>query len=167
MAVGTHETANIDGEWVEADSNDSIEVDSPIDGTVLDEVPDGSAQDVRSAVGAARRVRSRTGGDDRVRARGRARRRDRAHGHRSRGDVRALTPVVRAESYDDAIEIANRSRYGLQAAIFTDSLERAHDVANRLQAGGVFVNETNNYWERLLPFGGYGESGSGGRYGSK
>jgi aldehyde dehydrogenase (NAD+)/lactaldehyde dehydrogenase len=31
----------------------------------------------------------------------------------------------------------------------------------------VFINETNNYWERLLPFGGYGESGSGGRYGSK
>ncbi|WP_049901430.1 aldehyde dehydrogenase family protein [Halococcus agarilyticus] len=78
-----------------------------------------------------------------------------------------VTPVIRAEGYDDAIEIANRSRYGLQAAIFTDSLERAHDAANRLQAGGVFVNETNNYWERLLPFGGYGESGSGGRYGSK
>ncbi|WP_265108363.1 aldehyde dehydrogenase family protein [Halosolutus halophilus] len=78
-----------------------------------------------------------------------------------------VTPIVRAESYDEAIDVANRSRYGLQAAIFTDSLERAHDAANRLKAGGVFVNETNNYWERLLPFGGYGESGSGGRYGSK
>ncbi|MFC4438983.1 MULTISPECIES: aldehyde dehydrogenase family protein [Natrialbaceae] len=78
-----------------------------------------------------------------------------------------VTPIVRAESYDDAIEIANRSQYGLQAAIFTDSLERAHDAANRLKAGGVFINESNNYWERLLPFGGYGESGSGGRYGSK
>lgn len=78
-----------------------------------------------------------------------------------------VTPIVTAESYDEAIEIANRSPYGLQAAIFTDSLERAHDAANRLQAGGVFINETNNYWERLLPFGGYGESGSGGRYGSK
>ena len=78
-----------------------------------------------------------------------------------------ITPVIRAGSYEEAIEIANRSRYGLQAAIFTDSLERAHDAANRLKAGGVFVNESNNYWERLLPFGGYGESGSGGRYGSK
>ncbi|WP_227356555.1 aldehyde dehydrogenase family protein [Haladaptatus salinisoli] len=78
-----------------------------------------------------------------------------------------VTPVVRVDDYEAAIEVANRSRYGLQAAIFTDSLERAHDAANRLKAGGVFVNETNNYWERLLPFGGYGESGSGGRYGSK
>ncbi|MFC4246030.1 aldehyde dehydrogenase family protein [Natribaculum luteum] len=78
-----------------------------------------------------------------------------------------VTPIIRAESYDEAIEIANRSRYGLQAAVFTDSLERAHDATNRLKAGGVFVNETNNYWERLLPFGGYGDSGSGGRYGSK
>jgi acyl-CoA reductase-like NAD-dependent aldehyde dehydrogenase len=78
-----------------------------------------------------------------------------------------VTPVIRATDYEEAIEVANRSRYGLQAAIFTDSLERAHDAANRLKAGGVFVNETNNYWERLLPFGGYNESGSGGRYGSK
>lgn len=78
-----------------------------------------------------------------------------------------VTPILTASSYEEAIEIANRSPYGLQAAIFTDSLERAHDAANRIKAGGVFINETNNYWERLLPFGGYGESGSGGRYGSK
>jgi acyl-CoA reductase-like NAD-dependent aldehyde dehydrogenase len=78
-----------------------------------------------------------------------------------------VSPVIRVDDYEEAIEVANRSPYGLQAAIFTDSLERAHDAANRLKAGGVFVNETNNYWERLLPFGGYGSSGSGGRYGSK
>ncbi|UPV75402.1 aldehyde dehydrogenase family protein [Halorussus limi] len=78
-----------------------------------------------------------------------------------------VTPVISVDDYEAAIEVANRSKFGLQAAIFTDSLERAHDAANRLKAGGVFVNETNNYWERLLPFGGYGESGSGGRYGSK
>ncbi|KZN23060.1 aldehyde dehydrogenase [Haladaptatus sp. R4] len=78
-----------------------------------------------------------------------------------------VSPVIRVDDYKEAIEVANRSPYGLQAAIFTDSLERAHDAANRLKAGGVFVNETNNYWERLLPFGGYGNSGSGGRYGSK
>ncbi|WP_266082137.1 aldehyde dehydrogenase family protein [Haladaptatus caseinilyticus] len=78
-----------------------------------------------------------------------------------------VSPVIRVDDYEEAIEVANRSPYGLQAAIFTDSLERAHDAANRLKAGGVFINETNNYWERLLPFGGYGSSGSGGRYGSK
>ncbi|AEN06736.1 aldehyde dehydrogenase [Halolamina sp.] len=78
-----------------------------------------------------------------------------------------VTPIIEASDYEEAISIANDSEYGLQAAVFTDSLERAHDAANRIQAGGVFINETNNYWERLLPFGGYKSSGSGGRYGSK
>lgn len=78
-----------------------------------------------------------------------------------------VTPVIEATDYEDAIDIANQSRYGLQAAVFTESLSRAHEAVDRLQAGGVFVNETNNYWERLLPFGGYRQSGTGGRYGSK
>jgi acyl-CoA reductase-like NAD-dependent aldehyde dehydrogenase len=78
-----------------------------------------------------------------------------------------VTPIIRAEDYEDAIAIANDSQYGLQASVFTESLEKAHDAVDRIKAGGVFVNETNNYWERLLPFGGFGESGSGGRYGSK
>lgn len=78
-----------------------------------------------------------------------------------------VTPVIAADDYDDAVRIANDSRYGLQAAVFTQDLEHAHDAANRLEAGGVFVNETDNYWERLLPFGGYKDSGAGGRYGSK
>ena len=78
-----------------------------------------------------------------------------------------VTPIIEAADYEEAISIANDSQYGLQAAVFTDSLERAHDAADHLQAGGVFINETNNYWERLLPFGGYKQSGSGGRYGSK
>ncbi|MFB6082283.1 MAG: aldehyde dehydrogenase [Halanaeroarchaeum sp.] len=78
-----------------------------------------------------------------------------------------VTPVIEVADPEEAIAVANRSQYGLQAAVFTESLSLAHDTANRLQAGGVFVNETNNYWERLLPFGGYRESGTGGRYGSK
>ena len=78
-----------------------------------------------------------------------------------------VTPFIEAADYEAAIEIANGTRYGLQAAVFTESLAKAHDAANRLKAGGVFVNETNNYWERLLPFGGYRQSGTGGRYGSK
>jgi acyl-CoA reductase-like NAD-dependent aldehyde dehydrogenase len=41
------------------------------------------------------------------------------------------------------------------------------DAAVRLRAGGEFINETNNDRERLLPFGGYSESGPGVRYDSK
>ncbi|MGM0606045.1 MAG: aldehyde dehydrogenase family protein [Halobacteriota archaeon] len=78
-----------------------------------------------------------------------------------------VTPIMRVPDYEAAIAAANRSPYGLQAAVYTNSLQQAHDAVDRIEAGGVFVNETNNYWERLLPFGGYGASGSGGRYGSK
>jgi acyl-CoA reductase-like NAD-dependent aldehyde dehydrogenase len=74
-----------------------------------------------------------------------------------------VTPVLEAEDYKDAIEIANRSKYGLQAAVFTESLQLAHDAADRLKAGGVMINETDNYWERMLPFGGMNGSGNDAR----
>ena len=45
----------IDGEWVDTESSEGIEVDSPVDETVIDTVPAGSQQDVRKAVEAARR----------------------------------------------------------------------------------------------------------------
>lgn len=75
-----------------------------------------------------------------------------------------VTPILRAESIVDAVDIANDSRFGLQAAVFTESIDSAHRAINALEAGGVVVNGTNNQWEHHLPFGGVKESGSGGRF---
>ncbi|NHN49344.1 aldehyde dehydrogenase [Halostella sp. JP-L12] len=78
-----------------------------------------------------------------------------------------VTPILEVADYDEALAVANDSRYGLQSAVFTDSLQRAHRAADDLEAGGVVINGTNNAWEHQLPFGGVKESGSGGQFKGK
>ncbi|MEU1956605.1 aldehyde dehydrogenase [Nocardia rhamnosiphila] len=72
-------------------------------------------------------------------------------------------PVLTAQSFtseDEAIAMANGTRYGLTATLFTADMVRAQRVAARLDAGTVWVN---CFWVRDLraPFGGTGESGVG------
>lgn len=78
-----------------------------------------------------------------------------------------VTPLLPVSDFEEAISVANDTRYGLQAAVFTESLRAAHRAVNALRAGGVVVNGTNNFWEHHLPFGGFNESGSGGEYKGK
>ncbi len=69
--------------------------------------------------------------------------------------------VMRFSTEEEAIQIANGTRYGLTAAVFTRDGERASRVARRLEAGMVFVN---NYFRASLlgsPFGGVKDSGFG------
>lgn len=63
-------------------------------------------------------------------------------------------------SEEEAIRIANDTRYGLAAAIFTNDLARAHRFAREVDAGQIYINEY--YAEGVeTPFGGYKESGIG------
>jgi lactaldehyde dehydrogenase len=61
---------------------------------------------------------------------------------------------------DEAVEF-NRSVYGLQAAIFTNDITRAFDIAYRLDVGGVIVNWSSAVRVETLPFGGVKMSGLG------
>lgn len=73
-------------------------------------------------------------------------------------------PVVVLLPYDDveeAIAQANATPYGLQAAVFTESLDVALRVAHGVQAGGVLVNRSTNFRMDQLPYGGMKESGIG------
>lgn len=75
-----------------------------------------------------------------------------------------FAPVVTLQpfdSLDQAIAMANDSRFGLQAAVFTQSLETAMTAVRRLQAGGVIVNDTPAYRADQMPYGGIKESGVG------
>jgi acyl-CoA reductase-like NAD-dependent aldehyde dehydrogenase len=75
----------------------------------------------------------------------------------------AFGPVVIVqpfETIDDAIARANASAYGLNAAIFTASLEAALRAARGLRAGTVLVNETPTFRADQMPYGGVGESGN-------
>ena len=72
-----------------------------------------------------------------------------------------IVPIVRVSSDDEALQIANTSQYGLLAAVWTRDLARGLRFAEAVDAGWVNVNESTNYWESHLPFGGRAGSGSG------
>jgi glyceraldehyde-3-phosphate dehydrogenase (NADP+) len=62
---------------------------------------------------------------------------------------------------EQACEIANATRYGLQAAIFTERIDTAFFLAARIEVGGVMVNEGSQFRIDQVPFGGVKESGVG------
>lgn len=65
------------------------------------------------------------------------------------------------DTLDDAIEDANDSRYGLNSGVMTPSLERAFYAAERLETGGVIVNDIPTYRIDNMPYGGWKDSGVG------
>ncbi|HEY7073013.1 MAG TPA: aldehyde dehydrogenase family protein [Acidimicrobiales bacterium] len=72
-------------------------------------------------------------------------------------------PVVAVAAYDDldeAIALANDTRYGLQAAVFTTRLDVALAAARRLDFGGVLVNEVPTWRADQQPYGGVRDSGN-------
>jgi succinate-semialdehyde dehydrogenase/glutarate-semialdehyde dehydrogenase len=72
-----------------------------------------------------------------------------------------VAPVVAIDSLEQAIELANASPYGLLAAIFTRDVEKGLRFADSVRTGWVNVNESSNYWETHLPFGGRSGTASG------
>jgi acyl-CoA reductase-like NAD-dependent aldehyde dehydrogenase len=63
-------------------------------------------------------------------------------------------------SFDEAIEMANDSRFGLQAGVFTSDLGLALEAGERLEFGGVLVNEVPTFRTDQMPYGGVKESGN-------
>ena len=72
-----------------------------------------------------------------------------------------VVPLVSFTSIDEAVSIANASPYGLQSAVFTQDINKALDIAYRLEAGGVIVNWSSALRVETLPFGGIKMSGHG------
>ena len=72
-----------------------------------------------------------------------------------------IAPVVAIDSLQDAIALTNASPYGLLSAIFTAALENGLEFADRVHTGWVNINESSNYWEAHLPFGGRAGTDSG------
>jgi succinate-semialdehyde dehydrogenase/glutarate-semialdehyde dehydrogenase len=79
-----------------------------------------------------------------------------------------LVSIYRVHSDDEAVELANATRYGLNASVWSRSARRGRDVAARLRAGTVNVNEAYAAaWGSIdAPMGGMGDSGLGRRHGS-
>ena len=68
--------------------------------------------------------------------------------------------VTAYDTLDEAIELANGTRFGLQAGIFTASLKSALAAAQRLEFGGVTVNEAPTFRADQMPYGGVKDSGN-------
>lgn len=68
--------------------------------------------------------------------------------------------VLSFDTEDEAVRIANDTRYGLASGVFTRDLTRAHRMVKHIRAGIVWVN-TYRAVSPIVPFGGYGDSGYG------
>jgi acyl-CoA reductase-like NAD-dependent aldehyde dehydrogenase len=71
-----------------------------------------------------------------------------------------VVTLTRVRSLDEAIELANATRYGLQAGIFTNDLKAALEAARRLEFGGVTINEAPTFRADQMPYGGVKASGN-------
>ena len=74
-----------------------------------------------------------------------------------------IVGVARFESFDEAMDLANRHGYGLSSSIYTTSGTNAFRFRERITAGMVSVNNSTSGAEAHLPFGGNGKSGNGSR----
>jgi lactaldehyde dehydrogenase len=72
-----------------------------------------------------------------------------------------VAPLVPFRNIEDAICMANDSPYGLQSAVFTRDINKALEIAYKLEAGGVIVNWSSALRVETLPFGGIKMSGHG------
>jgi vanillin dehydrogenase len=88
----------------------------------------------------------------------------RIYGEESFGPI---TSIIKTSSSEEALAIANDTSYGLAAGVITNDLQKAMDLALRLESGMVHINDTTVSDEPHVPFGGIKNSGfgrEGGRY---
>jgi acyl-CoA reductase-like NAD-dependent aldehyde dehydrogenase len=71
-----------------------------------------------------------------------------------------VVSVVRVDSLEEAIQLANATRYGLQAAIFTADVKAAFRASRELEFGGVVINEAPTFRADQMPYGGVKSSGN-------
>lgn len=72
-----------------------------------------------------------------------------------------VLPIIRVNSKEEAIEIANASEYGLQASVFTQNLDKALTIARKLETGSIQINGRTERGPDHLPFIGIKKSGLG------
>jgi aldehyde dehydrogenase (NAD+) len=75
-----------------------------------------------------------------------------------------ILPVVRYEDIDDVVERANACEYGLGGSVWSSDIDRAMEVAHRIESGTVWINHATHFGPHI-PFGGAKQSGLGVEFG--
>ena len=75
-------------------------------------------------------------------------------------------PIWRVKDFDEAIERANASPFGLGSSVWTRDLHRARQAAERIEAGYTWINSRTKVYDEL-PFGGWKSSGYGKEHGEE
>lgn len=73
-------------------------------------------------------------------------------------------PIITVEpfdEFDDAIEMLNDTRFGLQAGVYTDSLTEVNSAFEKIECGGVIINDVPTFRVDQMPYGGIKDSGLG------
>ena len=79
-----------------------------------------------------------------------------------------VAPLLAIDSDEEAFDIARDNRYGLISSVFTKDIDRAFRYVDEMPTGIVNINDTSNYWELHIPFGGLSGKDSGtGRVGGR
>jgi acyl-CoA reductase-like NAD-dependent aldehyde dehydrogenase len=79
-----------------------------------------------------------------------------------------VAPLIAYDTDAEAFEIARDNRYGLVSSVFTQDIDRAFRYIEEMPTGIVNINDTSNYWELHIPFGGLSGKDSGtGRVGGR
>ncbi len=72
-----------------------------------------------------------------------------------------VSPLIHVNDIDEAIKVANDTKYGLQAGVFTNNINLALKAAKQIEAGSVIINKQSTYRADNMPFGGCKMSGMG------
>jgi acyl-CoA reductase-like NAD-dependent aldehyde dehydrogenase len=76
-------------------------------------------------------------------------------------------PIMKVRDAEEAVRLANESPYGLAGSVWTKDVKRGEQIARRVEAGAICVNDAMlNYAALELPMGGWKESGMGSRHGA-
>jgi acyl-CoA reductase-like NAD-dependent aldehyde dehydrogenase len=72
-----------------------------------------------------------------------------------------VVTIMPYQTFEEAIGLVNDSRYGLQAGVFTNDLNRAFQAHRELEVGGIIINDQSAFRADQMPYGGSKDSGFG------
>ncbi len=72
-----------------------------------------------------------------------------------------VTAVMTFGNLNEAVELANSTRFGFQFGAFTSGLANAYYLSENIKAGSIYINEATSCWDEMAPFGGVKRSGVG------